>query len=79
MINALQINIEIIPSTHFEKMKLCAFILAVFKNDNDCMMIDIPLNEIIPQMAGAVDVEIIDSSLAPRVTSKIPNKKLFIS
>ena len=78
MINILQIKIDKIPSTHFEKMKLCAFIFAVFKNESDCMIIDIPLNETSPQIIGAQEEPNFESSFAPRVTSKIPNRKAFI-
>ena len=62
MINNLKINIETIPSTHFDKMKLCAFIFAVFKNDIDCIMIEIPLNEISPHIAAMLGVERNDNS-----------------
>ena len=59
-------------------MKLCAFIFACFKNESDCIIIEIPLNEISPQIAGIVGVARLESSFAPRVTSKIPNKKFFV-
>ena len=45
-----QNNIEKHECTHFEKMKLCAFIFADFKNDIDCMMIESPLNDKIPEV-----------------------------
>ena len=77
-INVLQIKYDKIPSTHFDKMKLCAFIFAVFKNERDCIIIDIPLNEIKKQMAGTLGVINDDISFEPLVTSKIPNRKLLV-
>lgn len=59
-------------------MKLCAFILAVFKNESDCIIIEIPLNEIKKQIEGVLGVTKEDSSFAPLVTSKIPNKKPLV-
>ncbi len=77
MIN-LQINIDKMHCTHFEIIKLCAFILAFFKKDKDCIIIEIPLKEISPQIIGAVEVDIKESSFEPLVTSKMPNKIDFI-
>ena len=54
-------------------MKLCAFILASFKNAIDCIMIESPLNDKIPDVIIIELFEIFDESVfAPRVTSKIP-------
>ena len=78
MTNKLQIKIDKIPSTHFDNMKLCAFILANFKNESDCMMIEIPLNETSPQITDVLERPKIESSFAPRVTSKIPKRNDFI-
>ena len=44
-----QINIDKIICTHFDKIKLCAFIFAVFKNDSIWQLIEMPEKEIIPQ------------------------------
>ena len=74
----MQIIIDKTISTHFDKMKLCAFIFACFKNESDCIIIEIPLNEMSPQMAEMVGEDWDESSFAPRVTSKIPNKKFLI-
>ena len=71
---SLQIIIDKIVSTHFDKMKLCAFIFAVFKNESDCIIIEIPLNEISPQMIGMFGGVKFDNSFAPLVTSSVPNK-----
>ena len=59
-------------------MKLCAFILAFFKKDNDCIIIEIPLNEMSPQIIGVFEIDNIESSFEPLVTSKMPNKIDFI-
>ena len=76
--NIKHIKIDKTECTHFDKKKLCAFILQVFKNAIDCMMIDIPLNDNIPEHS-AIDVGVIDkeSSLAPLVTSIMPYKNPF--
>lgn len=71
---SLQIIIDKIVSTHFDKMKLCAFIFAVFKKESDCIIIEIPLNEISPQMIGMFGGVKLDNSFAPLVTSSVPNK-----
>ena len=76
--SSLQIIIEKIISTHFDKMKLCAFIFAVFKNESDCIIIEIPLKEISPQIAGMFGVFKSESSFTPLVTSIKPNKKPLI-
>ena len=59
-------------------MKLCAFILAVFKNESDCIIIETPLKEISPQIVGIFGFVKEESSFAPRVTSTNPNKKPLI-
>ena len=65
--------IETIICTHFESIKVCAFILASFKNASDCIKIDIPLNEMIPDVkikdAGYAKA---DNVFAPLVTSTMP-------
>ena len=71
---SLQIIIDKIVSTHFDKMKLCAFIFAVFKKESDCIIIEIPLNEISPQIIGMFGGDKFDNSFAPLVTSSVPNK-----
>ena len=48
----LQINKDRINCTHFVNIKVCVFIFAVFKNDKDCIIIEIPLNEISAQIIG---------------------------
>ena len=54
-------------------MKVCAFILVSFKNAIDCIMIDSPLKDKIPEVsAREVLLGIIESSFAPLVTSKMP-------
>ena len=75
---SLQIIIERMHCTHFEIIKLCAFILAFFRKDIDCIIIEIPLNEMSPQIIGALELDINESSFAPLVTSRIPNKIDFI-
>ena len=66
-------NIDNTQCTHFEKTKLCAFILASFKKVIDCIMIEIPLKDTIPV---AIIKELfsgtIDKCFEPLVTSKIP-------
>ena len=71
--NIAQNIIDKIICTHFEKIKLCAFILASFKNAIDCIIIDSPLNDKIPdaKTIERVDVDV-DKIFDPRVTSKIP-------
>ena len=68
-----QKNMEIIICTHFAKMKLCAFIFAVFRNAIDCIIIERPLKDNIPDV---IIIELFvmfkDSVFAPRVTSKMP-------
>lgn len=71
--NRAQIIIEKTQCTHFEKMKLCAFILASFKNAIDCIIIESPLKDTIPVARMSDDcVGEIDKTLAPLVTSKMP-------
>ena len=72
MKNSLHRKIEMIACTHFEKIKLRAFIFAVLKNANDCIIIDMPLNEIKPQISGKLEFCKTDNSLTPCVTSTIP-------
>ena len=71
--NRAQIIIETTQCTHFAKIKLCAFILASFKNAIDCIMIDSPLKDTIP-VARIKDDEDgkTDKIFAPLVTSKTP-------
>ena len=59
--------------THFEKTKLCAFIFESFKKAIDCIIIENPLNDKIPEVK-IIDILLgkIESVFAPRVTSKIP-------
>ena len=73
MSRIVQNIIETIICTHFEKIKVCAFILASFKNASDCIKIDIPLNEMIPDVI-IKDVEVFkaDNIFAPLVTSTTP-------
>ena len=66
-------NIDNTQCTHFEKTKLCAFILASFKNVIDCMMIEIPLKDTIPEARIKDDFcGKIDRIFEPLVTSKSP-------
>ena len=69
---SLHIKNEIIACTHFDKMKVCAFILAVFRKASDCMMIEIPLNEIKAVMAWMFGLGSKENAFAPCVTSIIP-------
>jgi hypothetical protein len=47
-----------------------------FKNAIDCIIIDIPLSDISPEISEIVDGDVIaDNSLQPRVISTIPNKQ----
>ena len=66
-------NIENIQCTHFDIIKVCAFIFALFKNDIDCIIIDIPLKETMP-VARISDEGVADSDkiFAPLVTSSKP-------
>lgn len=75
----MQIKNDKTPSTHFERIKLCAFIFAVLRNDNDCITIDIPLKDISAQIAGVFGITVLDNSFAPRVTSTMPYRKHLIS
>ena len=51
----------------------CIFILVFFKNDIDCMIIDSPLNEIMPEVRAIEIVEIsLENDLQPLVTSRKP-------
>ena len=70
-----------IECTHFVKTKLCAFIFAFCKNAIDCKIIDIPLNDNIPEHSEIERFEIgmIESSFAPLVTSTIPKMTPLIS
>ena len=54
-------------------MKLCAFIFAVFRNAIDCIIIERPLKDNIPDVI-IIELFVIlkDSVFAPRVTSKMP-------
>lgn len=76
---SLQIIIESNICTHFEKMKVCVFILACFKKDNDCIIIDIPLNEISPQINAMLGLNESERFLMPCVTSIKPYKNPEIS
>ena len=68
-----QINIEKIICTSLEKINECIFILQFFKNSIDCIIIDNPLNEIMPQHKAIDDkFEFNENSLQPRVTSNNP-------
>ena len=68
-----QTNIETIICAIFEKTKLHIFIFVVFKKAIDCMIIDNPLNDKIPEQIEIERGEIVDeSSLHPRVTSIKP-------
>ena len=73
MINIKHKNIVNMECTHFEKIKVCVFIFASFKNAIDWVIIEMPLKEIIPEVKTIDSVEIFsDNVLAPLVTSNIP-------
>ena len=68
-----QNNIDKIECTHFEKIKVCAFIFAVFKKAIDCIIIERPLNDKIPEAKMIAEFSLeIDKIFEPRVTSKMP-------
>ena len=74
-IRSLHIIIDKIINTHFDKIKVCVFILTCFKNDIDCIMIDMPLKEINPQIRGVALEPNEARSFAPWVTSASPYNK----
>ena len=51
-------KIDKIICTNLVNTNECIFIFVVFKNDIDCMMIDNPLNEIMPEQSA---IEIFDA------------------
>lgn len=73
MMNKKHNIIDKTQCTHFEIAKLCAFIFAIFKNERDCIIIENPLNESIPEVKT---MEILfgenESVFEPLVTSNIP-------
>ena len=71
-----QIKIEIIKCVTLKKTKLRIFIFACFKNAIDCIIIEIPLNDKIPEHKQ-IDAMLVfcESIFAPLVTSKSPKMK----
>ena len=78
MSNSLQIKNDKILCIHFEIIKLCAFILAGFRNVRDCMIMENPLKLMIAHMSAVLVEFNNESSFAPLVTSIIPYKTHLI-
>ena len=58
-----------------KRVKVYAFILASFKHAIDCIRIEIPLKDNIPEVNTTGNIPFAeDSVFAPRVTSKMPYK-----
>ena len=71
-------NEDNVICTAFVNTKECIFIFVFLKNAIDCIIIEIPLNEIMPEHS-AIDRLFEDAAndLHPRVTSKSPYTKLL--
>lgn len=68
-----QIKIEKIICITLAQTKLCIFIFACFRNTIDCIIIEIPLKDKIPEQAQIETILLLaERVFAPLVTSKIP-------